>query len=173
MEVNAKERMSVTHEERRADWKSINFTSTGASPLALSSLDSFPGYLNRMFDHQRSPWQITPNWKNKTLMDIKNSVYIRLILWCLLKLFHSISVFVEYFQNQFSISNGFSISPCLHSPPSLTGSNENSWPTLQTTRSYLYTLVLILLAQLMTPSRESWSCGWTRTCPECCEEFMC
>ena len=54
IEVKAKERISVTREASLADWKSINFTSTGAgdSPPPPSSE---PEYLNKIFDHQRSP----------------------------------------------------------------------------------------------------------------------
>ena len=57
IEVKAKDKMSVTSEASRADWKSINLTSTGCGGSgAPSSL-----YLNRILDHHRSPWQMTPN----------------------------------------------------------------------------------------------------------------
>lgn len=51
IEVKAKERISVTRDDSLADWKSINFTSTGAR-VSPSSPEP---YLNKMFDHQRSP----------------------------------------------------------------------------------------------------------------------
>ena len=53
IEVKAKERISVTREASLADWKSMNFTSTGAGDCPPSPTSD--SYLNRIFDHHRSP----------------------------------------------------------------------------------------------------------------------
>ena len=60
MDVKAKERRSVTREASLADWKSINLTSV-ATPEPPASPCAPSPYLNRILDHQRSPWHITPN----------------------------------------------------------------------------------------------------------------
>ena len=60
MDVKAKERRSVTREASLADWKSINLTSVGTPEPSASPCAPSP-YLNRILDHQRSPWHITPN----------------------------------------------------------------------------------------------------------------
>ena len=58
IEVKAKDRRSVTREANLADWKSMNLTSVGAPEASPSS-----SYLNKILDHQRSPWHITPNYE--------------------------------------------------------------------------------------------------------------
>ena len=58
IEVKAKDRRSVTREASLADWKSLNLTSVGAPETPASP--SSP-YLNKILDHQRSPWHMTPN----------------------------------------------------------------------------------------------------------------